>query len=167
MTPRAAFVARVAVRVLQCWLVGAERALPDLAVESPTPMMTAFLRRIDEELERARRFDLGLSLILIGIQEPVPHGDAASVVQEAVRRELRGSDVLGRMSGHHVAALLTHTDDSGSHKVVGRLRRRLGEAAARLSMPGVTVGHAAFSPECRTAEALLSRAARDAQPVSA
>ena len=44
-----------------------------------------------------------------------------------------------------------------------RLRRRLGEAASRLNLNGVRVGHAAFSPECRTAEALLSQAARDAQ----
>ena len=48
----------------------------------------------------------------------------------------------------------------GSHHVVGRLRRRLGEAARRLNLAGVSVGHAAFSPECRTAEALLSQAAQ-------
>ena len=87
-------------------------------------------------------------------------------MQDAVRQELRGSDVLGTMNGERVAALLTHTDGSGSHNVVGRLRRRLGEAAGRFNLAGVTVGHAAFSPECRTAEALLSQAARDAQPVS-
>jgi hypothetical protein len=69
------------------------------------------------------------------------------------------------MNGDRVAALLTHTDGSGSHKVVGRLRQRLGEAASRLNLSGVTVGHAAFSPECRTADALLSQAARDAQPI--
>jgi GGDEF domain-containing protein len=86
-------------------------------------------------------------------------------MKDAVRQELRGSDVLGTMSGDRVAALLTHTDGTGSHKVVGRLRRRLGEAAGRLNLAGVRVGHAAFSPECRTAEALLARAAQDAQPI--
>jgi hypothetical protein len=70
------------------------------------------------------------------------------------------------MNGDRVAALLTHTDGAGSNKVVGRLRQRLGEAATRLNLNGVRIGHAAFSPECRTADALLSQAARDAQPVS-
>jgi hypothetical protein len=83
-----------------------------------------------------------------------------------VRRELRGSDVLGTMNGDRVAALLTHTDSTGSTKVVGRLRHRLGEAASRFNLRGVRVGHAAFSAECRTAEALVLQAARDAQPVS-
>ena len=44
-------------------------------------------------------------------------------MQDAVRQELRGSDVLGTMNGDRVAALLTHTDGAGSNKVVGRLRR--------------------------------------------
>jgi hypothetical protein len=131
------------------------------------PAVSEFVRRIEEELERAKRFDLRLSLVIIDIP-PAATGleRAASVMQDAVRQELRGSDVLGTMNGDRVAALLTHTDGAGSHKVVGRLRRRLGETASRLNLTGIRVGHAAFSPECRTAEALLSQAARDAQPVS-
>jgi hypothetical protein len=62
--------------------------------------------------------------------------------------------------------LLTHTDGSGSNKVVVRLRRRLGETASRLNLSGVRVGHAAFSPDCRTAQALLSQAVKDAQLIS-
>ncbi len=31
-------------------------------------------------------------------------------LQDALKRELRGSDVTGTMSGTQVAALLTHTD---------------------------------------------------------
>jgi len=110
---------------------------------------------------------LRLSLVLIDVPHESPVGDnVASWMQDAVRQELRGSDVLGTMNEHRVAAILTHTDSSGSDKVVGRLRQRLGEAASRLNLAGVRVGHAAFSPECQTADALLSRAAREAQPVS-
>ena len=131
------------------------------------PAVSEFVRRIEEELERAKRFDLRLSLVIVDIP-PAPTGldRAASLVQDAVRQELRGSDVLGTMNGDRVAALLTHTDGAGSNKVVGRLRQRLGETASRLNLTGVRIGHAAFSPECRTAEALLSQAARAAQPVS-
>ena len=36
-----------------------------------------------------------------------------------------------------------------------------------MNLVGVTVGHAVFSPECRTAEALVSQAVRDAEPIGA
>jgi hypothetical protein len=165
--PDAELVTRVATRVLQVWLAGAEPSLHDVTRESVRPVVSEFVRRIEEELERAKRFDLRLSLVLVDIPGPASGvQDATSLMQDAVRQELRGSDVLGTMNGDRVAALLTHTDSSGSHRAVGRLRRRLGEAASRLNLAGVTVGHAAFSPDCRTAEALLSQAARDAQPIS-
>ena len=165
--PDAELVTRVATRVLQSWLVGAESTLSDAARQTVRPAVSEFVRRIEEELERAKRFDLRLSLVIIDIP-PASSGldRAASLMQDAVRQELRGSDVLGTMNGDRVAALLTHTDGAGSNKVVGRLRRRLGETASRLQLTGIRVGHAAFSPECRTAEALLLQATRDAQPVS-
>ncbi len=169
-TPDAALVTRTAARVMQAWLVGAAPSMGDqtLALDAAQPAVSAFLRRLEEELERAKRFDLRLSLVLIDIPRQVPSAqDAIAQVQETVRRELRGSDVLGKMNGERVAALLTHTDAPGSHKVVGRLRRRLADAAMRLNLAGVTVGHAVFSPDCKTAEALVSQAVRDAEPIGA
>ena len=163
----AQLITRVATRVLQSWLVGAESSLSDASRVIVRPAVSEFVRRIEEELERAKRFDLRLSLVIIDIPPAATGLDrAASVMQDAVRQELRGSDVLGTMNGDRVAALLTHTDGAGSNTVVGRLRRRLGETASRLNLTGIRVGHAAFSPECRTAEALVSQAARDAQPVA-
>jgi len=165
--PDAQLMTGVAAQAIQMWLAGAQASLDDAARDAMRPQVSEFVRRIEEELERAKRFDLRLSLVLIDIPRVVAGTqDAASLMQDAVRQELRGSDVLGTMNGDRLAALLTHTDDSGSHKVVGRLRRRLGEAAGRLQLSGVRVGHAAFSPECRTAEALLTQAARVAQPVA-
>jgi hypothetical protein len=165
--PDAELVVRAAAGVLQCWLAGAEPTLADVMRESVRPAVSEFLGRIEEELERAKRFDLRLSLVLIDIPRSMAgYGNATSAMKDAVRQELRGSDVLGTMNGDRVAALLTHTDGTGSHRVVSRLRRTLGEAAGRLNLAGVRVGHAAFSAECRTAEALLARAAHDAQPVS-
>jgi hypothetical protein len=165
--PDAEVVTRVSTRVLQGWLAGAEPSLRDVTREAARPLVPEFMRRIEEELERAKRFDLRLSVVLVDIPGLASQReDATSVMQDAMRQELRGSDVLGTMNAERVAALLTHTDGSGLHKVVARLRRRLSEAADRLSLAGVTVGHAAFSPECSTAEALLSRAALEAQPIS-
>ena len=85
--------------------------------------------------------------------------------QEALRRELRGSDVTGAMGGTRVAALLTHTDALGLDNVVRRVRQRLADTAERLNVSGLRLGQAAFSPEVRTADALLEMALRQAEPV--
>jgi hypothetical protein len=165
--PDAELATRVAVRVLQAWLVGAESTLDDISRDSGSPAVSEFMRRIEEELERAKRFDLRLSLVLIDIPaEGAGVQRVTSLLQDVVRQELRGSDVLGLMNGERVAALLTHTDGTGSNKVVVRLRHRLGETASRLNVAGVRVGHAAFSADCRTAQALVAQAANDAQLIS-
>ena len=150
-------------RVLQTWLAGAVSSFNDptelLDLPAPAP---DFEKRIAEELERAKRFDLHLSLVLVDVSAP---SQAVAQIQEALRRELRGSDLLGTTSGRHVAALLTHTDDRGLDNVVVRLRQRLADAADRLNISDVRLGQAAMSPECRTADALLSRAVREAEAI--
>ncbi len=87
-------------------------------------------------------------------------------LQEALRRELRGSDVTGAMGGTQVAALLTHTDALGLDNVVRRVKHRLADAAERLNIADLKLGQAAFSPEVRTADALLELALRQAEPVT-
>ncbi len=150
--------------VLQTWLVGAVSSFSDPTdlLQAPAPTAAAFERRIEEELERAKRFDLHLSLVLVDVSAP---SQVVAQMQEALRRELRGSDLLGTTSGRHVAALLTHTDDRGLDNVIGRLRRRLVDAADRLNVAGLKLGQAAMSPDCRTADALVSRAVREAEAI--
>ena len=166
----AALAARVGGAVLHHWLRGAESILrhaPSVPAIARQEQMSEFIGRIEEELERAKRFDLRLSLLLIDVPpQAASEQEVFARLQDAVRRELRGSDVLGKMNGQRVAALLTHTDGPGSSRVVNRLRRRLAEAAVRLNLAGVTIGHAVFSPDCRTAEALVSHAVRYAEPVA-
>ena len=163
-TPEAAAVTEVCAAVLQTWLLGSLSSF-DAAVslaDSITPSAPGFSARIQEELERARRFDLRLALILIDVAAP---SDAVAQLQEELRRELRGSDVTGKMSGSQVAALLTHTDALGLDNVVRRLRQRLADAAERLNVSNVKLGQAAVSPDVRTAEALLDLALRHAEPL--
>ena len=158
-------VAAAFARVLQTWLVGAVSSFTDSADLLETRAASAppgFEKRIEEELERAKRFDLHLSLVLVDVAAP---STAVAQIVDALRRELRGSDLLGTTSGRQVAALLTHTDDRGLDNVVARLRRRLADAADRLNIAEVRLGQAAFSPDCRTAAALLSRAVREAEPI--
>jgi hypothetical protein len=163
-TPASAMVIESCATVLRTWLVGslstfdATDSMLDAAV-APEP---AFSARIQEELARAQRFDLRLSLILIDVNAP---SSSVAQLQDTVRRELRGSDVTGSMSGTRVAVLLTHTDAAGLDNVVGRLKQRLVDAAARLDVSRLRLGRAALSPNCRTADALLALALRQAEPL--
>ena len=164
LTADAAAVAQSCATVLRTWLAGTLSSFDATSalLEPESISVPAFSSRIQEELERAKRFDLRLSLILIEVTAP---SDAVSQLQDALRRELRGSDVTGAMSGRQVAALLTHTDALGLDDVVRRLKRRLADAAERLNVSDLKLGQAAFSPEMRTADALLELALRQSEPL--
>jgi hypothetical protein len=148
--------------VLRTWIAGSLSAFEEPQSLAFDADARGFSARIQEELERARRFDLRLSLILIEVPAST---ETLALLQETLRRELRGSDVTGAMSGTQVAALLTHTDALGLDNVVRRVRQRLADTAERLNVSGLKVGQAAFTPEVRTADALLDLALRQAQPV--
>jgi hypothetical protein len=157
-------VARACASALRTWLAGTLTSFDATAaiLDVTAAVVPPFFARIQEELERARRFDLRLSLILIDVHAP---SETMAQLQEALRRELRGSDVTGAM-GTQVAALLTHTDALGLDNVVRRVKQRLADAAERLNIPDLKLGQAAFSPEVRTADALLELALRQAEPVT-
>jgi hypothetical protein len=159
-----AVMAEACARALRTWLAGALTSFDATAaiLDVNAAGVPPFLTRIQEELERARRFDLRLSLILIDVHAP---SQAMAQLQDALRRELRGSDVTGAMGGTQVAALLTHTGALGLDNVVRRVRQRLADTAERLNVSGLKLGQAAFSPEVRTADALLELALRQAEPV--
>ena len=157
-------VAKASATALRTWLAGTLTSLDATAaiLDVAAVAAPAFAARIQEELERARRFDLRLSLILVDVPA---RSDAMGQLHDALKRELRGSDVTGAMSGTQVAALLTHTDELGLDNVVRRVRQRLADAAERLNVSDLKLGQAAFSPEVRTADALLELALRQAQPI--
>ena len=159
-----AVVADACGSALRTWLAGTLTSFDATSaiLDGTTPGVPPFLTRIQEELARARRFDLRLSLILIDVHAP---SDTVALLQEALRGELRGSDVTGAMGRTQVAALLTHTDALGLDNVVRRVRQRLADTAGRLNVSGLKLGQAAFSPEVRTADALLELALRQAEPV--
>jgi hypothetical protein len=161
--PTDAAIARVCTNALRTWLAGTLVSFDSsAALLDVTPSgLPAFSARIQEELERARRFDLRLALILLDVRGGP--SDAAEVLQDALRRELRGSDVTGAMGRTQIAALLTHTDANGLGNVVRRVRERLVEEAGRLNLLDMKMGQAAFSPDVRTADALLDLALRHAE----
>lgn len=152
-------------RIIHAWLGGIEVSLGRPPVEQ---VVTGdFANRIAEELERAKRFDLGLSMVLIDPTSATVPQDEATLdrIAAAVRHELRGSDLLGVLGDGRIAALLVHTNAAGLTSVMSRLRRRIADLMCALGLPFPSLGQAAFSHDCRTASALVSEAQRDLAPV--
>jgi hypothetical protein len=163
-TTDSARVVQVCAEVMKVWIVGVLSSFDAAAtlLDGRATTTSEFVKRIQEELERAKRFDLRLALILIDVRA---RPDVVADLQEALRRELRGSDVTGAMNASQVAALLTHTDATGLDNVVTRLRERLTAAAGRLNVSDLRLGRAAFSADTRTADDLVSEALFHAEPL--
>lgn len=119
---------------------------------------SAFERRIQEEVERAKRFNLGLGLVLVGAG-PGAEGEAAlDALTPILRRELRASDLMGPVRSGLMALVLVHAESIGARSVVSRVRARLEMMAGEAPAGSVRLGEAVFSSECPSAEALIERA---------
>ncbi len=117
----------------------AEQALDDTVAQvsvdrQPAAGIAGLDRRLLEEFERARRYSLSFSLVLLGVEVTSPGNgravaDTGEQVQREVgvrlRRELRLSDFVARYAGDDFAIVLPETGPEGAHRSVARMRERL------------------------------------------
>jgi GGDEF domain-containing protein len=113
------------------------------------PPPAALDRRLQEELERARRYSLSFSLVLLHPEDPFA-SDAADPAAEVrqrqelvgrIRGELRLPDFVSSYGGD-LALVLPETGADGARRWVVRIRERLDEMAAGIVAyphPSVTV----------------------------
>lgn len=95
-------------------------------------------RRLQEELERARRYSLGFSLMLLDMDQPPEEALAAPDAlarqhQELggrLRRELRLPDFVSGYGDGEFAVVLPETGADGARRSVVRLRERLAVVSA-------------------------------------
>jgi GGDEF domain-containing protein len=126
-------------------------------------------RRLQEELERARRYSLSFSLVLLDVDgaeddDPADPGAWTRRRQEVgahLRRELRLPDFISSYGAGEFAVVLPETGADGARRSVLRLRERL---------PGVIAGIAAYPHPAVTAPddmfALVEAALRRGQAQS-
>ena len=146
---------------VQPWLPNAiaQMSMREALFDVPQFDESPFERRIQEEIERAKRFNLGLGLVLIGPMDT--RGSELDMLLSSIRSELRASDLMGRLRNGLVAVLLVHAEPIGTESVINRLRRRLVDD--RSSARQTQVGRAVFSADCTSADALIALALRQAQ----
>jgi diguanylate cyclase (GGDEF)-like protein len=131
-----------------------------------------FRRYLPQELERARTFNIPLSLLLFDIDEFKQINDnfghvigdvVLSELCGVVRETLRPTDILARFGGDEFAIILPHTDAAGAVAVAERVLRRVRaltipadeEGAIRCS---ISIGIAEFHYNDTTANDLIRRA---------
>ena len=106
-----------------------------------------FELRIEEELERARRFDSGMAVIMVdidqfkGLNDEFGHllGDEVlRQVSSIFSQQLRKIDVVCRYGGEEFAILLSQTSQQHAQAVAEKLRRMVDSLAISR---GVAAGH--------------------------
>ncbi|MCL4813183.1 MAG: diguanylate cyclase [Vicinamibacteraceae bacterium] len=156
--------------VLEVWLAGALRGIAHASGSAPASP-PRFEARIREELARASRFGLEAALVVIGTPDAgATAAESASdlpALVDAVRAQLRSSDLLGRLENGDLAALLVHTDRRGATAAVDRIERALARLEAHHGAPHSQLGLAAYPTDGDTATALIATARRAAHTPTA
>ena len=137
--------------VTECVVAYFDRATSELAYQARRDPLTtllnhqAFTDELQAELERAKRYAHGLTLLFFDLDRfkeindtlGHPEGDRAlRRVADLLRETLRGTDRAGRMGGDEFAAVLVETEGSeAGGKFLDRLVDRCDELAAAGELP--------------------------------
>lgn len=161
--PGAARLVESTVTLLTVWLAGAFQGIAIGGLGLDVKDTSAFESRIQDEIERARRFNLQAGLLVIDTVETSRdrHALALQPMIEALRSQLRASDLIGRLRDGNLAALLVQTDSRGVAVVANRVEARLARMAAEERLPETVLGRASYPTAGETAAALVAAARED------
>ena len=161
---------RVCVECVSAYVERAMTELTELARRDPLTLLLnhqAFSETLEEEVERAARYDSGLTVVFFDVDRFKEVNDALGHIEgdRVLRRvadvaasTLRSSDRSGRMGGDEFAVLLLQTDKHGGDRFLKRFRAGLDALRAKGDLPedfAVSAGCAHFPTDAGTAEGLL------------
>ncbi len=164
--------------VTECVVAYFDRATSELAHQARHDQLTgllhhqAFVGRLELELERAARYEHGLTLVFLDLDRfkelndtyGHPEGDRAlKRLAGLLRESLRGSDLAGRMGGDEFAAYLVEADVEAGALLLARLNDRIDEVTAAGELPCAcpfSAGISHFPDEASDVDALFRLADR-------
>jgi diguanylate cyclase (GGDEF)-like protein len=159
--------------VIECVVAYFDRATAELAERARLDPLTellnhqAFTRELRTEIDRAARYDHGLALVFLDVDDfkavndtlGHPEGDAVlRRLARVLRESLRSSDLAGRMGGDEFAACLVESDQETAGRLVARLVDRIDELVSEGELPkgfSISPGVAHFPTEASDADALF------------
>ena len=144
-------------------LEDAETTAPTV-VDSVTSLYTRpyFDARLNEELSRARRHQLELTVIRLRVEGSLPEAALFVRIAQVAKGCMRRSDLVARYDDRELIALLPHTGAT-RETVVGRLHIQLNELIAAFPHPTfLSLGCASY-PAQRSAVELLGAASPNEQ----
>ncbi len=159
--------------VTECVVAYFDRATSELAYRARHDPLTdllnhtAFSRELELELERAARYDHGVTLVFFDfdkfkqINDTYGHREGDHALRRIallLQEELRRSDLAGRMGGDEFAAFLVESDADAGVNFLERMHARIEAlvASGELSIPvTLSAGVAQFPAEATDADALF------------
>jgi diguanylate cyclase (GGDEF)-like protein/PAS domain S-box-containing protein len=103
-----------------------------------------FHQRLGEEIERAKRYEHSLAVMIADIDNFKSYNDAQGhaagdkvlcLAADSIRSQMRRSDIACRYSGDEFAAILMHTDSTRVQTVVNRIAKSLASKLKELNDP--------------------------------
>lgn len=159
--------------VTECVVAYFDRATAELAEQARRDPLTgllnhqAFTQGLESELERAKRYERGLTLAFLdvdafkGINDTYGHPEGDRIlrrVAEILRESKRGSDLVGRMGGDEFAVCLIESDLETGGRFMSRVQDLLDEESSAGRLPeqfALSVGLATYPQEGVSADALF------------
>jgi diguanylate cyclase (GGDEF)-like protein len=160
--------------VTECVVAYFDRATLELANQARRDALTrllnhqAFTEELEAELDRARRYQHGLTLVFFdidrfkSINDTHGHPEGDRVLRELARllnEGRRGSDLAGRMGGDEFAVALIESEAGAGDRFVERLRERI-DAGRFPADFAVSAGRAHFPSEADSSVELFRVADR-------
>lgn len=125
-----------------------------------------FEARLDEELSRAMRHQLEVSVVRVQVGSDLPEASYFARVAQTIKQSVRRADIVARTGTFEIAALLPHTGETRD-AVTRRLSNRLEELQSEFQRPfSFAVGAASF-PDYAKKSALYDAAQPELESLAA